>query len=127
MNPGSAELNADERADQVGDDKGIRGDVVEHAVNKAESETLDKMHKEAAVHSTEATGGSKEAEGSAEGRSNGLALTGGGRGRSASGLGHAIVGKRLDGERSVSGRLLIFDDGENGEDLLKSVGALGTC
>jgi hypothetical protein len=40
---------------------------------------------------------------------------------SRSGLGHVIVGERLDGERFVSGRFLIFDDGENGEDLFEGV------
>jgi hypothetical protein len=42
-------------------------------------------------------------------------------GTSSSGLGHIIVGERLDGERFVDRRLLIFDDSENGEDLFESV------
>jgi hypothetical protein len=54
-------------------------------------------------------------------------LTGDRSGRSTRGLGYVIVGERLDGERSVSGRLLIFDDGENREDLLESVLTLGVC
>lgn len=42
-------------------------------------------------------------------------------GTSSSRLGHIIVGERLDGERFVDRRLLIFDDSENGEDLFESV------
>lgn len=124
VNPGGAELDTDERADQVGDDKGVRSDVVETAVDKSETESLDNVNPDAAVHGTEATGGSKKAKGSAEGRSNGLALASSGSDRNIgriNGLGHVVVGDRLDRERSVSGRLLIFDDGENREDLFESV------
>lgn len=124
VDPGGAELDTDKRADQVGDDKRVRSDVVETAVDESETESLDNVHPDAAVHGTETTSGSKKAEGSAEGRSNGLALASGGSDRNigrVNGLGHVVVGDRLDRERSVSGRLLIFDDGENREDLLESV------
>jgi hypothetical protein len=127
VDPGGAELDADERADQVGDDKGVRSDVVETAVDESETESLDNVHPDAAVHGTEAASRSKKAEGCAEGRSNGLAPASGGSDRNigrVNGLGHVVVGDRLDRERSVSGRLLIFDDGENREDLFESVLAL---
>jgi hypothetical protein len=48
-------------------------------------------------------------------------------GTSSSGLGHIIVVEGLDGERFVDGRLLIFDDSENGEDLFESVVDLELC
>lgn len=128
VDPGGAELDADERADQVGDDKGVRSDVVETAVDKSETESLDNVHPDTAVHGTEATSRSKKSESGAERRSNGLALPSGRSDRNigrVNGLGHVVVGDRLDRERSVSGRLLIFDGGENRKDLFESVLALG--
>jgi hypothetical protein len=126
VNPSGAELDTDKRAEQMGDNEGVRSDVVKCSVDECESESLESVHEDTAVHSTEATSGSKEAEGSTERRSNWLALAGNGNGsrRNAGRLGHVVVGgERLDGKRSVSGRLLIFDDGENGEDLFESVRA----
>lgn len=128
VDPGGAKLDADERADQVGDSEGVRSDVRKRRHDESESEGLESMHQVAAIHGTEATSRSKEAECSAERRGNRLAMAGGSRSRgNTRRLGDVVVGDRLDGERCVSGRLLIFDDGEDGEDLFKGVRALGAC
>lgn len=128
VNPGGSELDEGDGADKATDED---ADAVgkaerEGANDEAAEDALDDEAGKATEAGAEAAVRSDQAEGSAEGRGDGPAVSTGASdvdSRSGGGgdLGAVAVGEGLNGEGLVGGRLVILDHGKEGEDLAKGV------